>query len=566
MSGASQGPMTPASAGAAPGEAAAALSRSRSDAGRLALLLTGAFLLRAFLAARGEVIFNDGPRFLAVAKAFAEGETRRALSHVYHPLYSWLTAKLFPLLGDYERAALAVSVVTGTLVGVPLWLLLRDLFGRRVAWAGVVLWAVHPFAAEYAANVQSDSTYLLFFTAAAAFLWRGLSRLPAASAAAPFALAGASSALAYLTRPEGAGVVALGGLWLVAGLWRSRGGFGRELPARALAGFLLVATFLAFSLPYLRHIHETTGYWQLTRKKSLSTLAGVKEYERPDWSKDPVKDEVTAEYGRPPVRRETPVERYALRGLRLFVTFAKALTWPLVPFLLLGLAVRGRALWRTRGDLFLLSFLALYGATLYRLTVTLGYAGRRHMFPVALLALGWTALGVVTFSRRLEDALRARGRAWAMHAGAVVLGLLVIASLPRTLRTNVNEPIGEKQAGRWIRQHAGAGEVRVFAPRERILYYAGARTVRVPLRFAYAPAIAYLRRYGTDFVVTSDSMTDRWFPDFRRSVRPGDLRLEAEFPERLRSQTRYRVYRVLYPQGKSADAPPLPRSMQSWDE
>ena len=111
-----------------------------------------------------------------------------------------------------------------------------------------------------------------------------------------------------------------------------------------------------------------------------------------------------------------------------------------------------------------------------------------------------------------------------------------------------------------------APEVRVFAPRERILYYAGARTVRVPLRFAYAPALAYLRRYGADFVVTSDSMTDRWFPDFRRSVRPGDLRLEAAFPERPGSGARYRIYRILYPAGKPADVPPLPRSMQSWDD
>ena len=222
MNGASEGPTTPGLAAAAPGRAAAALTGRRPDAGRLALLFAGAFLLRWFLAARGEVIFNDGPRFIAIARAFARGETRRALSHVYHPLYSWFTAKLFPLLGDYERAGLAVSVAAGTLIGVPLWFLLRDLFGRRVAWVGLVLWAVHPFATEYAANIQSDSIYLLFFTAAVAFLWRGLSALPAASAAAPFALAGASSALAYLARPEGVGPVALGGFWLVAGLWHRR--------------------------------------------------------------------------------------------------------------------------------------------------------------------------------------------------------------------------------------------------------------------------------------------------------------------------------------------------------
>jgi hypothetical protein len=106
----------------------------------------------------------------------------------------------------------------------------------------------------------------------------------------------------------------------------------------------------------------------------------------------------------------------------------------------------------------------------------------------------------------------------------------------------------------------------VFAPRERILYYAGARNVRVPRRFAYAPAIVYLRRYGTDFVVTSDSMTDHWYPDFRARVRPEDLRLEARFPERPGSDLEYRVYRVLYPEGRPAQAPPLPRAMEAWEE
>ena len=656
MQGATQDPMTPGAAAVAPRDAAAVLLRGRSDARRLAVLFLGAFLLRWFLAARGEVIFNDGPRFIDIAKAFVAGETDRALSHVYHPLYSWLAAKVYPLFGDYERAALAVSVTAGTLAGLPLWFLLRDLFGRRVAWVGLVLWAVHPFAAEYAANVQNDAVYLLFFLAAVAFLWRGLAALPARSAAVSFALAGASSALAYLTRPEGFGVVVLGAFWLVAGLWKARhssqtlsvlassgsalassesalassesalaslgtsglgtsgsesavassesavassesviassgsalaalgtsglgtsglgtsglgtSGLGtsgsREIPARVLAGVLLVVTFLTISFPYLRHIHDTTGTWQLTRKKSLSSLAGVKRYDQPAWAKDRVKDEVTAKYGRPPMQKKTRFEIYGVRGMRLFVTFGEELTWPLLLFLLLGLAVRGRALRRTRGDLFLLSFFVLYGFTLYRLAVTLGYAGRRHMFSLALLALGWTGLGVVTLSRRLEATLAARGSAWGRRAGVLLLGLVVAVSLAKTLRTNVNEPIGEKQAGRWIREQAMGKEVRVFAPRERILYYAQARYVRVPLRFTYAPSMAYLRRYGVEFVVTSDSMTDVWYPRFLEDLRPEDLKLEARFAERIGSHDQYRIYRLLYPEGRPTELLPLPRSMQFW--
>lgn len=544
----------------------AVAAQARRDLPLLALVLLVALAVRAFLAFRGQVIFNDGPRFIDIARAFVAGDTAHALTHAYHPLYSWLTAQAYPLFGDYERAGLAVSVLAGTLVGLPLWALLNGMFGRRVAWAGLVLWAVHPFATDYAANVQSDSLYLFFFLTAVWALWTGLEALPHAGAFGRFALAGAASGLAYLTRPEGAGVVVLGGLWLVLALRRlPQARHLREISARLLAGALLMACFVVPTYFYLKNIHDTTGMWQLTRKKSLTQLVSGRAKERPEWAKDTVKDEVIEEFGRPPIRKETKFEVYVVRGARIFRTFSEALTWLLVPFLVLGLLVRGRALLRTRSDLYLLSFFGLYGFTLYRLAVTLGYAGKRHVFPLVLLALGWTGLGVVALSRRLEIALRARGSGWAKRSGAVLLTVLVVASLPKTLRTNVHEPLGEKQAGFWIREHTPVGSTaRVFAPRDRILYYADADNVRVPLRFNYDAAIAYLRRYGADFVVTSDSMTDLVYPRFLERIGPEDLRREVEFPEREGSRQHYTVYRVLYPEGRPASVLSLPRTMKSW--
>jgi 4-amino-4-deoxy-L-arabinose transferase-like glycosyltransferase len=548
----------PGGGGRAPGAA-----RPGRDGFRLALLILGALALRAWLGARDQIIFNDGPHFIDIARAFVAGEAGRAMSHVYHPLYSWLIAQAFPLFGDYERAALAVAAVAGALVGLPLWGLLRRLFGRRVAWTGVILWAVHPYATKYAANVQGDSIYLLFFLTAVLFLWRGIGELPALRGMAMFALVGVFSALAYLTRPEGVGVAALAGLWLIAGLVSlSRTRWRREIGARLVAGVLLLAGFTVPALPYLKHIHDTTGVWQITQKKSLARLTGVGEYKRPEWSHDRVKARVTREHGRPPRLSDSAFTRYGVRGYKVIVTYAEALTWVLAPFLLLGLAVRGRALWRTQGDRFLLSFFALYGLVVYRLAVTLGDASKRHVLPLAILGLGWASLGVVSLAPRLEAALRARGVRWARRAGTLLLAVLVIAALPKTLSVNAEERLGEKQAGQWIRDHAEAGrEPVIFAPRERIAYYAGARYVPVPLRFRYDSAIAYLRAYGVDFAVISDVMTPRSYPDFLERIQPDDLRLEATFADRPGSDHRYDVYRILYPEGRPRRIPPHPRRM-----
>jgi hypothetical protein len=238
------------------------------------------------------------------------------------------------------------------------------------------------------------------------------------------------------------------------------------------------------------------------------------------------------------------------------------LTWPLLPFLLLGLAVRGRALWRTRGDLYLLSFFALYGVTLYRLAVTGGDASKRHLLPLVLLALGWVGLGVVSLGVRLEGALKVRGVRWASRAGAILILGLVCVALPRDLEINANERTGGKLAGLWISDHWNEEQKPlIFAPRERIAYYANARFLPIPLRFQYDAAIAYLRGYGADFVVTNEQMSERWYPGFLEGIRPGDLGLEASFPERPGVEKRYRVYRVLYPDGRPENPPKYPRSM-----
>ena len=542
---------------------ATATMRQGQDAVRLTLLMIAAFVMRLVLAARDEVIFNDGPHFLGIARAFAEGKTSLAMSHVYHPFYSWLIAHAYPLVGDYEQAAMIVSVVAGTLIGLPLWALLWRFFGRRVAWVGVVLWAFHPYAASYAANIQSDSVFFLFFLTGALFLWRGLEQLPRLGSLGPLALAGASSALAYLTRPEGVGVVVLGGLWLILGLWpRPIARLRREFLPRFLAGCVLLGAFLLPAFPYLDHIHERTGVWQLTEKKSLGNLVGIKVHTRPLWARDEVKERVSREYGRPPRRTDSDFTRYVGRGAGLIVVFMEALTWQLLPFLLLGLAVRGRALVRTRSDLFLISFFGLYGLTVYRLAVTLGDGSKRHLFTLVLLGLGWTALGLVSLAPRLEAALKSRGWRFSRRTGTALLVLIVMTLLPKTLSVNASEQIGERQAGEWILAHTEEErQPLVFAARERITYYARARFLPVPVRYAYDAVMAYVRGYGADFIVTSDVTTEKKYSGFTKKIDPADLKLEASFPEHEGSANYYRVYRILYPEGRPKNPPVHPRRM-----
>ena len=238
-------------------------------------LVAGAAALRWLAWTRTAVLFDDGPRFLAIARAMDAGWWPTALRDSFHPLYPALTAGAHRLLGlpdtpaGWESAGALVGVAGGAAAVGFLFLFLRDAFGRAPAWAGALLLAVHGRAVEYGSDVQSDGLYLGLFTAGLAAGWRAWrSGAPAWAAAA-----GGAAGLAYLTRPEGIGLAfvlaALGLASVLRGRWTPRAGV-------AWCAALLLAT-AACAAPYVFALRAYTGVWTLTHQKSLAVLVGAEE-------------------------------------------------------------------------------------------------------------------------------------------------------------------------------------------------------------------------------------------------------------------------------------------------
>ena len=97
-----------------------------------------ALLVRVGAAWQTVAIFNDGPAFLEIAGQMRSGDWAAALAHHYHPLYPLLTATVDLLVGSFERSGLLVSIVSGSLGVVPLYLFLRWSFGEQNARVGAV--------------------------------------------------------------------------------------------------------------------------------------------------------------------------------------------------------------------------------------------------------------------------------------------------------------------------------------------------------------------------------------------------------------------------------------------
>ncbi len=127
-----------------------------------------------------------------------------ALAAVDHPLHPLLIAATHKLTGgrgpiSWERAALVVGFAAAVLLVIPVYFLTHSFLDDDTAWLASMLLVANPMNALLVVNVLSESTFLLFWSFG---LWGGVSFLRDGRRRS-LALALVSSALAYLTRPEG---------------------------------------------------------------------------------------------------------------------------------------------------------------------------------------------------------------------------------------------------------------------------------------------------------------------------------------------------------------------------
>lgn len=508
-----------------PDAAAARAPMARRDWSVLALLTLLGAGLRWLHWERTPAMFNDGPRFLAQAASFFRGDWAAGIGDVYHPLYAVATAAAMTLFGpaepqpaQWEDTAAAVSIVAGAGGVVAFYFFVRSAFGPETGWIGAALLAVHPITVEFSSDVQSDGLYHALLLAAVALLWSGLARGSAGRAA----LGGVAGGLAYLTRPEGLGVIGVAGL-VGAGLVLSR----RWSPLQGLGwGAALVAGALLLVAPYVLALHRDTGVWTLTQKKSVTALVGTRDpgmFGPTDQNLEPGAQveftaPVDAQIRKERRRRSSEAETRAPTSLsyawgtvlRVLDSTASALRPEVLVFIVVGIAAVG--LRPGLRGIFVIGVLAIYAAAVLALTATHGYVSRRHVLPPASLLLGYAAFGVPVVGRGIAAAFgRLRSEARPARAGtatALGLALLVALALGKQMRPISPAGVAEREAAEWLRRTMSpAGPV--AADRLRVAYYAGAPWFplrKVPDRVRVGEL---LRSNGVRFVIADEGDLDR---------------------------------------------------------
>jgi hypothetical protein len=251
----------------------------RGDVFLLLSLVCAAFLIKLYFLPFFRVISADGAGYANVARAIFRGEGFASSTH-FPPLYPLLVGLLNTLVPDVELAGRLVSMIMGSLVVIPIYLLATEFFSRKAGIIASLLAVVWPSLRLWSGEVMSQSTYLTLHILAIYLVWRAFKQ----GSLLLSTTAGVVMGLSYLTRPEAViAFAAMTPFLLVIGA--TEGKSWRRSFAVALAGW---GGFLLVSLPYILLLHQVTGKWQLSGKSSATLADALGGYlGMPDLKREP---------------------------------------------------------------------------------------------------------------------------------------------------------------------------------------------------------------------------------------------------------------------------------------
>ena len=445
-----------------------------------ALLLT--LGVRLYLFRNYYTINNDGVLYIEAARHFWEGDWAAGLASFYPPLFPLMIAAVYPLLGDWELAGQFWPLLLSLVMTLPLFGLLSSIYGQRVARVALLFYGVSPYVARLSLEVRTEIPYTFFLVLSLYLLQRGLGdRKPLL-----LFLMGIVSALAYLVRPEGAGLLIVGVSFLLYRRW-----IAERSERIALKVSVLILGFVIFSAPYIFYLRWDTGDWAISRKTGLVFSMALAR-QGWDWDESAAGDSSQ-------VRIADFVAAHPLTYLRKVVADAfrslgfyfEALHYSYLPFLFAGWFLFFHGSFWKKGD-----FLFLVVVVFYLGTFALIYVTRRYGVPLVPLSLGWVASGYIFLVDRLGNFAQSRRRSYWV---AALLALFVAGTLPKTLQAIGLDKFYLRQAGAYLKGKAGAI---IGTNNARVAFYAEGEN---RVRLVNAEDLPVLLEKGADYLALDEA-------------------------------------------------------------
>ena len=236
---------------------------------RLWLIVCAGFAIRCvWLSRYVQVIENEGADYARLARNLLSGNGYVGMlggpEIIFPPLYPMLIGAVSVVTGDTETAGRLISMATGTLLPVPMFLLTEMVFERRAAFAAALIAAVSPMLIALSCSVYSERIYFTLWLTGIYFAMRTFRGDDVRYAA----LSGLFFGFAYLVRPEAMGYALLAVIWILAAVIFRKSTIRSALPRAATV--ILVA--LVVAAPYVTWLSITSGKIHLEGKSAYNNV------------------------------------------------------------------------------------------------------------------------------------------------------------------------------------------------------------------------------------------------------------------------------------------------------
>lgn len=523
---------------------------SKTECASVIGVMSLAFFLRLSVLRRQTPIYPDSVHYAIMGKHLVSGNLQEGLSTFWPPLYPFLVGLSSLVFRDIETGGKFVSLLAGSMLVIPVYSLIRFLYGKDAAFIGAFIVAIHPPLIRYSTTILTESTYTTLFVSV---LFAGL-RAISGGAYVTFFSVGVLLGACYLLKPE-----SIGYLGLMAILTLGTSLLGNHLPPSEVLFRImaLVAGASLLSLPYLLFLRRTTGGWTISDKFRAhvhpSEIWEKRWFGLPKGGTTTLADRLYAGASRNddslenrglPAADVSSLRMMTARSVEALRSEAKLLTYGMTPphfMLLMGLGMF-KTEWLK--EFYLLSF---FTATLIGYALCPDEINGRLLVPLLPVTICWVAGGFKTVEDWLVEFLKqtkisravplinpATLRLWMITA----LGFSMLPWLVYSLMTIPAAPMIEfKEAGRWVNEHSQTSPL-IMATRPFIAFYAGGRPVYLPAE-EYQTVVEHARHLNVDYVAIDEALISNgvWgnneYSDLRslldeRSNHPG-LRLVYKF-------------------------------------
>lgn len=496
------------------------------------LAFIGAFAVRFYLLYFSNVMTPDGVLYIKYARLIGSGAWEKVAEFSFIHLYLFLVSLSYKVFPDWEMAGRMVSVLMGSLTVIPFFLLIKGMFGVRIAAISSFFYVINPRLADYSSDVLREPAFWFFSVTALWLAWEGISKRNFLY----LILSSFSTGLSIFTRIEGVSVFAVIFIWMIWYYLKC----DRD-PKRLLQSLLIFIFILpVLLLPFLVLLRVKLGQWDLSDAMvKIPGLLMTNNIEALELTTDvsqtmPTKLAIFVELAKS--------HKYVIFLSDTILKLIKSINVVFVFLAIMGIFGR-KSINYNKNEIPAAIWFGVFFLTAFIYITKTHYLSARHGLLMGIPLLIWSGIGFFELNDRISLWLKKVRPAHFLtrNITAVLIFAVLIAILPMTLSPGGYEKRELKKAGIYLKSMGYSGVVFAGEPRlYRIAFYANSEFNPLPSAETIDELVGFMRENKAKFLILDKKTDNAFYKNIQNSLDPS-LFEKTMLPE-LEKFQEYKIY------------------------